>query len=118
MQQAIARCAPRMSSSPTSAGKAAYRRWSRSARRPAYDVQVIPHGHSTHATAQLLYAQPPQLCSLIEYPLKWNQILHMPLQPMAGLVVPPDKPGMGMELGDAKIVQDRELLWERRGKQP
>ncbi|MCL5946807.1 MAG: mandelate racemase/muconate lactonizing protein, partial [Chloroflexi bacterium] len=27
-----------------------------------YDVQIIPHGHSTPATAHVLFAPPPQLC--------------------------------------------------------
>jgi L-rhamnonate dehydratase len=81
-----------------------------------YDVQVIPHGHSTHTTAHFLYAQPPQLCPLIEYLLKWNQIhqhfLRTPLQPVNGIVVPPDVPGMGMELDEAKISRQRELHWD------
>jgi L-alanine-DL-glutamate epimerase-like enolase superfamily enzyme len=78
-----------------------------------YDVQVIPHGHSTHASAHFLFAQPPQLCPLIEYLLKWNQIhqhfLRTPLQPVAGVVIPPDTPGMGMELDPAKIIHERDL---------
>ncbi len=81
-----------------------------------YDVQVVPHGHSTHATAHLLFAQPPQLCPLLEYLLKWNQIhqhfLRTPLQPVNGSIVPPDRPGMGMELDDAKILREREIHWD------
>lgn len=78
-----------------------------------YDVQVIPHGHSTHATAHFLFAQPPQLCPLIEYLVKWNQIhqhfLRTPLHPVAGVVIPPDTSGMGMELDPAKIMHERDL---------
>jgi L-alanine-DL-glutamate epimerase-like enolase superfamily enzyme len=78
-----------------------------------YDVQVIPHGHSTPATAHFLFAQPPQLCPLIEYLLKWNQIhqhfLRTPLQPVGGMVIPPDAPGMGMELDQRKIVRERAI---------
>jgi L-rhamnonate dehydratase len=80
-----------------------------------YDVQVIPHGHSTPATAHLLFAQPPQLCPYIEYLVKWNEIhqffFRQPLKPVNGRVVPPDRPGMGMELDEAKIEQRRELTW-------
>ncbi|HWE63767.1 MAG TPA: enolase C-terminal domain-like protein [Chloroflexota bacterium] len=81
-----------------------------------YDVQVIPHGHSTHASAHLLYAQPPQLCPFIEYLLKWNEInqhfFRTPLRPVNGVVVPPEAPGMGMELDDEKILQQQELGWD------
>ncbi len=81
-----------------------------------YDVQVIPHGHSSHATAHLLYAQPPQLCPYIEYLLKWNEInqffFREPLQPVQGVVVPPERPGLGAELDEGKIEQRRELRWE------
>jgi L-rhamnonate dehydratase len=81
-----------------------------------YDVQVIPHGHSVHATAHLLVAQPPQLCPRIEYLLKWNEIhqhfFRTPLQPVQGRVLPPDTPGMGMELDDEKIERQRDLRWD------
>ncbi len=81
-----------------------------------YDVQVIPHGHSTHATAHLLYAQPPQLCPYLEYLLKWNEInqyfFRDQLQPTHGVAVPPDRPGLGVELDEAKVEQRRELRWE------
>jgi L-alanine-DL-glutamate epimerase-like enolase superfamily enzyme len=81
-----------------------------------YDVQVIPHGHSTHATAHLLYAQPPQLCPYIEYLLKWNQInqyfFREQLEPVNGMVVPPDRPGLGVELDETKIERRRELRWD------
>jgi L-alanine-DL-glutamate epimerase-like enolase superfamily enzyme len=81
-----------------------------------YDVQVIPHGHSVPATAHLLYAQPPQLCPRIEYLLKWNEIhqhfFRTPLRPVQGIVVPPETPGMGMELDEDKIEQQRDVRWE------
>ncbi len=80
-----------------------------------YDVQVVPHGHSMHATAHLLYAQSPQLCPSIEYLVKWNEIhqhfVRAPLRPVDGVVVPPDSPGMGLELDDDKIYERRELHW-------
>jgi L-alanine-DL-glutamate epimerase-like enolase superfamily enzyme len=80
-----------------------------------YDVEVIPHGHSSHATAHLLYAQPPQLCPYLEYLLKWNAInqffVREPLQPVNGVVVPPERPGLGMDLDEAKIEQRQDLRW-------
>ncbi len=77
-----------------------------------YDVQVVPHGHSTPATAHVLLAQPVQLCPYIEYLVKWNEVhqcfFKEPLKPVHGRVVPPDRPGMGVELDDDKIEQRRE----------
>lgn len=79
-----------------------------------YDVQVVPHGHSTPATAHLLLAQPAQLCPYIEYLLKWNEIhqffFQRPLKPINGCIQPADQPGMGVELDEAKIEQRREVL--------
>jgi L-alanine-DL-glutamate epimerase-like enolase superfamily enzyme len=81
-----------------------------------YDVAVIPHGHSSHATAHVLYAQPPQLCPYLEYLLKWNEInqffFREQLRPVHGVVVPPDRPGLGAELDAGKIERQRELHWD------
>jgi L-alanine-DL-glutamate epimerase-like enolase superfamily enzyme len=78
-----------------------------------YDVQLIPHGHSTPATAHFLLSQPANLCPLIEYLLKWNEIhqffLASPLKPVGGVVTPLDEPGMGMELDLAKAEHTEEL---------
>jgi hypothetical protein len=35
-----------------------------------YDLALIPHGHSTSATAQFIAAQPPTLCPILEYLIK------------------------------------------------
>lgn len=78
-----------------------------------YDVQLIPHGHSTPATANFLYAQPITTCPLLEYLIKWNTIhqwfLKHPVEPVNGLVPLPTHPGLGMELDEAKIEGQREL---------
>jgi L-rhamnonate dehydratase len=78
-----------------------------------YDVQLIPHGHSTPATAHFLYAQPVTLCPLLEYLVKWNTIhqwfLKNPVEPQNGFVPLPTLPGIGMELDDAKIEGQTEL---------
>ena len=78
-----------------------------------YDVQLIPHGHSTPATAHFLLSQPANLCPLIEYLIKWNEIhqffLARPLKPVDGIVTPLDEPGMGMELDMAKAERTEEL---------
>jgi L-rhamnonate dehydratase len=78
-----------------------------------YDVQLIPHGHSTPATANFLYAQPVTLCPMLEYLIKWNTIhqwfLKYPVEPVNGFVPLPTLPGIGMELDEAKIESQTEL---------
>jgi L-rhamnonate dehydratase len=81
-----------------------------------YDLPVIPHGHSTPATAHLIASQPANLCPLLEYLVKWNTIhqyfLKTPLEPRNGVVTLPDTPGLGMELDEAKIEDQRVLSWD------
>jgi L-rhamnonate dehydratase len=80
-----------------------------------YDLVLIPHGHSTPATAQFIAAQSPTLCPMLEYLIKWNEIhqffLLNPLKPVDGMITVPVRPGMGMELDQAKIESERELRW-------
>jgi L-alanine-DL-glutamate epimerase-like enolase superfamily enzyme len=78
-----------------------------------YDLPVVPHGHSTPATAHLIASQPANLCPILEYLVKWNTIhqyfLKTPLEPKNGVVTLPDAPGLGMELDDAKTEERQEL---------
>ncbi|MFN8524001.1 MAG: enolase C-terminal domain-like protein [Chloroflexota bacterium] len=80
-----------------------------------YDVEVVPHGHSTNATAHLIASQAAGLCPILEYLVKWNTIhqwfLKTPLQPVNGIVRLTKQPGLGMELDEAKIEDQRELNW-------
>jgi L-rhamnonate dehydratase len=80
-----------------------------------YDLPVIPHGHSTPASAHLIASQPPNLCPLLEYLVKWNAIhqffLANPLHPVNGIVAVPESPGLGMDLDAAKIEQQRVVSW-------
>ena len=80
-----------------------------------YDLPVIPHGHSTPASAHLIASQPASLCPLLEYLIKWNEIhqffLKAPLKPQGGVVRLPTSPGLGMELDEAKIEQEQLLRW-------
>jgi L-alanine-DL-glutamate epimerase-like enolase superfamily enzyme len=81
----------------------------------AYDLVLIPHGHSTHATAQFIAAQSPTLCPILEYLIKWNEIhqffLLNPLRPVGGMITVPGAPGMGTELDEGRIERERELRW-------
>jgi L-rhamnonate dehydratase len=80
-----------------------------------YDLPVVPHGHSTPATAHLIASQPANVCPLLEYLVKWNEInqffLKTPLKPRGGMVTLPDTPGLGMELDEAKVEDRRVLSW-------
>ena len=80
-----------------------------------YDLPVIPHGHSVPATCHLIASQPPNLCPLLEYLVKWNIVhqwfLKTPIVPEGGevRVATLDQPGIGMELDEAKVLEQREL---------
>jgi L-alanine-DL-glutamate epimerase-like enolase superfamily enzyme len=79
----------------------------------AYDVQLIPHGHSVPANTHFSFAQPATLTPMVEYLLKWNVIhqwfLAHPVHPVDGNVTPPTEPGLGMDLDENKIEGKREL---------
>lgn len=79
----------------------------------AYDLPVIPHGHSTPASAHLIAAWPKTTCPLLEYLVKWNEIhqhfLKTPLKPQGGMVILPTAPGLGMELDEEKVESQEEL---------
>ena len=80
-----------------------------------YDILVVPHGHSTPATAHLIASQPAALCPLLEYLIKWNEIhqffLKEPLKPSNGVITLPETPGLGMDLDESRIQEQRELRW-------
>ena len=79
----------------------------------AFDLPVIPHGHSSHATAHLIASQPPTVTPVQEFLIKWNAIhqffLEEPLNPVNGMITVPDAPGMGIAIDEAKVESEREL---------
>jgi L-rhamnonate dehydratase len=81
----------------------------------AYDLPVIPHGHSTPATAHFIAAWPEPTCPLLEYLVKWNEIhqffLKSPLKPVNGVITLPTTPGLGMELDETKIEKSLDLTF-------
>jgi L-alanine-DL-glutamate epimerase-like enolase superfamily enzyme len=82
----------------------------------AYDVPIIPHGHSVPANLHLAAALPTTSSPMVEYLVKWNQLLQFfftePIVPKNGAVTVPSGPGMGMTLDPAKIEAERELSWD------
>jgi len=80
-----------------------------------YDLPVIPHGHSTPASAHLIASQPAATCPMLEYLIKWNEIhqffLKTPLKPQDGVVRLPEAPGLGMDLDEDRIEAQRLVTW-------
>lgn len=79
----------------------------------AYDIPIVPHGHSVPANVQLSAALPPTEVPYVEFLVKWNQILQFfykePVVPVDGVVTVPTGPGMGVEIDPAKIASEREF---------
>jgi len=82
-----------------------------------FDIPVIPHGHSAHATSHLIASQSPATCPIQEHLIKWNQVhqffLKNPLTPEDGYIniEKLSAPGMGLEIDDNKIQSETDLLW-------
>ncbi len=81
----------------------------------AYDLPVVPHGHSSNAGVHVPAAPPTTLVPLQEYLIKWNVIhqwfLRNPVTPVRGVITLDDRPGLGMELDENKIEEMRPLSW-------
>lgn len=79
----------------------------------AYDLTVIPHGHSTPAGIHFSASQSPSLTWIQEYLVKWNAIhqffLANPVAPVYGVIRVPEAPGIGMDLDPDKIEHEEEL---------
>lgn len=79
----------------------------------AYDIPIVPHGHSVPANVQLSAALSPVDVPYVEFLVKWNQILQHfyrePVVPVNGMVTVPTGPGMGVEIDPAKIEHEREF---------
>ena len=79
----------------------------------AYGRPVFPHGHSISAAWNLLCAQPPTVCPMLEF--LWNfqplaQHFHARyIEPVNGLLGIPQATGLGIELDPAKIDLRIEL---------
>ncbi len=80
-----------------------------------YGIPVIPHGHSVPANVQLSAALPIPSVPLVEYLIKWNELLQFfwktPVRPVNGMIKVPDGPGMGVEIDPTKIEAERDLHW-------
>ena len=79
----------------------------------AYDVEVVPHGHSTQATAHLIASSPPTCVPCQEYLVKWNTVhqffLAHKLEPVNGTIELPQGPGLGIEI-DEGVIEEETIL--------
>jgi L-alanine-DL-glutamate epimerase-like enolase superfamily enzyme len=78
-----------------------------------FDLPVIPHGHSSHATAHLIASQSPAICPIQEFLIKWNAVhqffLSDPLVPQNGVIQIPQTPGLGLAIDESKVKEERIL---------
>ncbi len=79
----------------------------------AYDIPIVPHGHSVPANVQLSAALSPVDVPYVEFLVKWNEILQFffknPVKPVDGWITVPDGPGMNVEIDESKIDSEREF---------
>ena len=80
-----------------------------------YDIPVIAHGHSVPANTHLTLAMPELLAPMVEYLVKWNELLQFfwqePVKPVDGMISVSDRPGLGVEIDPDKIESEEELQW-------
>jgi L-rhamnonate dehydratase len=80
-----------------------------------YDIPVIAHGHSVPANTHLTMAMPELLAPMVEYLVKWNELLQFfwrePVKPVGGMITVSDRPGLGVEIDPSKIESEEELQW-------
>ena len=78
-----------------------------------YDVEVVPHGHSTYATLHFIASQPPNLCPIQEYLVKWNTLhdffFTRKPEPVNGYIELSQQPGIGWEI-DESLVESQQIL--------
>ena len=81
-----------------------------------FDIPTIPHGHSVPVNAHLTAAQSPGAVPYIEYLVQWNEIIQFflkhPVRPVNGQVTVSDLPGIGLEVDESKVEEQRVLKWE------
>lgn len=79
----------------------------------AFDIPIVPHGHSVPANVQLSAALSPAGVPYVEFLVKWNEILQFffknPVVPADGWITVPTAPGMGVDIDPDKIDAEREF---------
>jgi L-alanine-DL-glutamate epimerase-like enolase superfamily enzyme len=80
----------------------------------AYDVPVVCH-HGVPQTVHLAASQPPTLYPMMEYLIKYGEVLQFflkePQRPVDGFFSLPKQPGLGLDFDDGKVRNQRDLTW-------
>ena len=80
----------------------------------AYGRTVFPHGHSINPALQVIASQSPEVCPMAEYIWKtqpMKQWFHKDyVEPEHGSIELHTRPGLGVELDEAKIERREELF--------
>ncbi len=78
----------------------------------AYDVTLIPHVYLPLASAQVAFTQNLLTTPMFEYHYILGEIyqffLRQPLRPLGGYIYPPEAPGVGIEVDQEKVAEERE----------
>jgi L-rhamnonate dehydratase len=79
----------------------------------AYGRPVFPHGHSISAAWNLICAQPPTVCPMLEFLCNFQSLAQhfhtRYLEPVNGVMPAPDAAGLGIELDPLKIEEPIDL---------
>ncbi len=81
----------------------------------AFGVKVCPHGHTIVPAAHVIASQPESVCPMLEYlftsAVPRQCLFKDPLVPQGGRLPVPTRPGLGIELDEAKIESREEVTW-------
>jgi L-alanine-DL-glutamate epimerase-like enolase superfamily enzyme len=81
----------------------------------AYGVKVCPHGHTVVTAPHVIASQPESICPIQEYLFSSAErrqcFFKDPLVPVGGFLPLPTRPGLGVELDEAKIESRKEVSW-------
>ncbi len=79
----------------------------------AYDTPLCPHGHSLHAAlhvaAALSHTVLPMVEFLVLHQRHKQRFMKGFLEPMGGMISPPELPGLGIELDPEKVQATRVI---------
>jgi L-rhamnonate dehydratase len=79
----------------------------------AHDVPVCAHGHSLHAALHVAAACPQPVFPYVEFLVlhqrNKQRFMKGYLEPQNGRLVPPDTPGLGIELDPHKVQEQRAI---------
>lgn len=81
-----------------------------------YDHPVALHGISVPASLHLVAAHPPTVTPYVEYLVRPNETLQHffaePFVPDDGSIALPERPGLGIEIDEAAVEAEREIVRE------